>query len=53
MTYNDALVTSCWRKVEMGQRLSKMSKPIALNTKGTSQVLEWFNIISDTAKKLY
>jgi len=29
-----------------------MSKPTALHTKGTAQVLEWLNI-SDTAKKQY
>ena len=45
-------VISCWRKVKMGQSLSKMSKPTALHTQGTAQVSEWLNI-SDTAKKLY
>jgi len=45
-------VINCCRKVKAGSSLSKMSKPTALNTNGTAQVLEWFNI-SDTAKKLY
>jgi len=32
--------------------VSKMSKPTALHTEGTTKVSEWFNI-SDIAKKLY
>jgi len=38
--------------LKTGQSLSKTSKPTALHTEGTAQVLEWLNI-SDTAKKLY
>ena len=37
--------------MKTGQNLSKMSKPTALNTEGTAQVSEWFNL-SDTGKKL-
>jgi len=49
---HNSFVISCWRKVETGQSLSKMSKPTMLYTEGTAQVSEWFNI-SDTAKKQY
>jgi len=49
---HNVFVISCWRKVKTGQSLSKMSKPTALHTEGTTQVSEWLNI-SDTAKKLY
>ena len=38
--------------MKAGQSVSKMSKPTALHTEGTTKVSEWFNI-SDIAKKLY
>ena len=38
--------------LKTGQSLSKMGKPMALQTEGTTQVSEWLEI-SDTAKKLY
>jgi len=51
ITHNPYVI-SYWRKVKMGQGLSKMSKPTVWHTEGTTQIAELLSI-SDTTKKLY